>query len=167
MRLAVCRFTVLMVFLFASATMAGAQTKISGTAQCGKPDPQNSIEVGDRPNHALSIGKSNCTWTKPMEIGGSQTKDGSSVVSADVSGTKARDNGYHVGNMASGDKYYVRFGGTEVLKEGAPQSAEGTWSFAGGTGKLKGLKGKGMYKGTAGADGSMTYEVEGEYELPK
>jgi hypothetical protein len=38
----------------------------------------------------------------------------------------------------------------------------------GGTGKLKGIKGKGTYiwKGEV-ADGSDTYEVEGEYELPK
>jgi len=45
-------------------------------------------------------------------------------------------------------------------------STVGTWSFTGGTGKLKGLKGKGTYKGTGNADGSMTYEVEGDYELP-
>jgi hypothetical protein len=48
-----------------------------------------------------------------------------------------------------------------------PESAEGTWSFVGGTGKLKGLKGKGTYKGKYAADGTSTYEIEGEYELPK
>jgi hypothetical protein len=47
------------------------------------------------------------------------------------------------------------------------ESAEGTWSFAGGTGKLKGIKGKGTYKGKGAPDGSATYEVEGEYEMPK
>jgi hypothetical protein len=47
------------------------------------------------------------------------------------------------------------------------ESAEGKWSFGGGTGKLKGLKGKGTYKGKGAPDGTLTVEVEGEYELPK
>jgi hypothetical protein len=37
----------------------------------------------------------------------------------------------------------------------------------GGTGKLKGIKGKGTYKAKMASDGSATGEVEGEYELPK
>ena len=54
-----------------------------------------------------------------------------------------------------------------MLKGGTIKSADGTWSFTGGTGKLKGIKGKGTYKGTGAPDGTVTYEVEGEYELPK
>ncbi len=69
--------------------------------------------------------------------------------------------------MANGDKAYYRYQGTAVLKDGMPQTEEGRWSLIRGTGKLKGVKGKGTYKGKAGADGTMTYEVEGEYELPK
>ena len=45
-------------------------------------------------------------------------------------------------------------------------SAEGAWSFRGGTGKLKGIKGKGTYNGNGAPEGSATYDV-GEYELPK
>jgi hypothetical protein len=36
----------------------------------------------------------------------------------------------------------------------------------GGLGNFRGLKGKGTYKEKDQADGSMTVEVEGEYELP-
>lgn len=68
--------------------------------------------------------------------------------------------------MANGDKFYVRYQGPSTLKEGAVQSAEGTWSFTGGSGKLRGIKGKGTYKCTAAGEGS-TCEVEGEYEFPK
>jgi len=89
------------------------------------------------------------------------------VGSAEVSGNKSRDNGYHVSTMASGDKFYVRYQGTSTFKDGALQSQEGKFSFTGGTGKLKGIKGQGTYKGTAAADGSITYLVEGEYTLPK
>ena len=155
------------LMVFALATLAGAQTKISGTIKCNKPDPQYGIAIPDRPNHAYGIDKSSCTWTKPLEIAGSQSKDGWDVGSGEMSGNKARGTGYHGSTMANGDKFYVRFQGTDALKDGKPQTSQGTWSFTGGTGKLKGIKGKGTYKGTAGADGSMTYEVEGEYELPK
>jgi hypothetical protein len=33
-------------------------------------------------------------------------------------------------------------------------------------GKLEGAKGKGTYKGKAGSDGTMTYEVQGGYHTP-
>ena len=51
--------------------------------------------------------------------------------------------------------------------EGRTARRGGTWTFTGGTGKLKGIKGKGTYKDKGAADGSGTIEVEGEYELPK
>jgi hypothetical protein len=167
MRRAVSILATAVLLQLVLVTVAGAQTKISGTIQCGKPDPQQSIDVGDRPNHSLGISKSTCTWTKPMEIGGGQTKEGFSVASTDVSVGKAQSSGYHVTTMAGGDKFNVRYHGTDTMKEGTPPSSEGTWSFTSGTGKLKGIKGKGTYKGTGAADGTMTFEVEGEYELPK
>ncbi len=39
---------------------AAAQTKISGTNHCAKPDPQTMVQVGDRPNHAFSVGQIKC-----------------------------------------------------------------------------------------------------------
>ena len=146
-------------------TVAGAQTKTSGTSVCGKPDQQQALEVGDRTGHSLSISQGKCTWTKPMEIAGTQTKEDLVTFSDDVRGSQARGFGYVVGTMVNGDKFFVRIQGSTVLKDGAPQSAEGKWNFTGGTGKLKGIKGGGTYKGTAGAEG-VTYEVEGEYQLP-
>jgi len=133
---------------------AAAQTKISGTNHCAKPDPQNTVEVGDRPNHAFLVGQIKCAWTKPWKVAGIAGKEGVGTFSG-------------VDTMENGDKAYYRYQGTAVLKDGAPQTEEGTWSLVRGTGKLKGMTGKGSYKGTAGADGTMTYEVEGEYELPK
>lgn len=43
---------------------------------------------------------------------------------------------------------------------------KGTWGFTGGTGKLKGIKGKGTYTCKPSGD-ENTCEVEGEYELSK
>jgi hypothetical protein len=158
-------FTLLIVL--ALAAVASAQTKISGTLPCGKPDQQQAIEVGDRPNHSFVIIQVRCTWTKSLEIAGVQSKEEVETIFSEVSGNRSHDQGYIAGTMSNGDKYYIRFQGPSTLKDGVPESIEGKWSFAGGTGKLKGLKGKGTYTGKGAPDGASTLEVEGEYELPK
>jgi hypothetical protein len=67
--------------------------------------------------------------------------------------------------MANGDKFFVRLQGAATLKDGAVDTEEGKWTMTGGTGKLKGIKGGGMYKGKGGPEGT-TAEVEGEYQFP-
>jgi hypothetical protein len=161
--------TRLLVFLVAIALAAAAtaQTKQSGVLQCAKADPMHAIEVGDRPNHSLVVAKTSCTWSKGMEMGGSQQKDGVSVASEELSNGKSNGKGVHWGSMVSGDKYFVSFQGKSTYgKDGSMESVEGTWSYTGGTGKLKGLKGKGTYKGKGGPGGTASYEVAGDYKLP-
>ncbi len=155
-----------MLVLALAGTLA-AQTKISGTISCGKPDPAYAIEVPDRAGHSISLAKFACNWTKPMEIEGLKTKDGVDVGMDDGSGLKLHGSGYHMSNMSNGDKIFVRFSGTDVMtKDGKPASNGGTWSFTGGTGKLKGITGKGTYKGKADAEGNLVTDVEGDYQLP-
>jgi hypothetical protein len=155
-----------MVVVLSATTAVLAQTKISGTLQCGKPDEQHMLEVGDRPNHSLMIDKGKCTWAKPMEIAGTQTKEYIGTEFVEFSGTKWRGHGYAIFTLANGDKSNGYFQDSGILKDGVPEG-EGTWNFTGGTGKLKGIKGKGTFKAKGAADGSGTIEVEGEYELPK
>lgn len=143
------------------AATAGAQNKISGTAQCGKPDPQQMVPVGDRPDHNLGVAQSKCTWTKPLEIGGDKSKDGVSTATLDASGDTERTRGFHVATMESGDKFFAWYQGSGTAKE-----VKGNWGFTGGSGKLKGIKGKGTYTCTASSDGNVC-EIEGEYELAK
>ncbi len=160
--------TILMTLaVFTLATMAVAQTQIAGTFQCGKPDQQQAIEVGDSPGHVFVINQTKCSWTKPIEIAGAQTKDDVYVAFSEVSGTSSRYQSYGICTMTNGDKAYVRPRGSAAIKDGVPVSAEGKWTFVGGTGKLKGLKGKGTFKSKTEADGSSVVEVEGEYTLPK
>jgi len=121
---------------------------------------------GRPPNHAFSVGQIKCAWTKPWKIAGIAGKEGIGTFSGEVEGNKSRFHAYYVDTMENGDKAHYRYQGTATLKDGAPQSEEGTWTLVRGTGKLKGLTGKGTYKGTVGADGTMTYEVEGEYQAP-
>lgn len=155
-------FTVAVVVWLCAAT-ANAQTKVSGTAQFSKPDPAHMIPVGDRPDHSLVVEQVKCTWTKPMEIGGDKSKDGTSTETVDISGNTGRAHGYHVTTMESGDNFFVRYQGAATLKEGVPTENKGTWEFSGGSGKLKTLKGKGTFKCTPSGDG-QTCEVEGEYQ---
>jgi len=151
----------------ACATLAGAQTKVSATGKCSaKPEVQQSAEVGDRAGHVLVLTKQACTWTTPMEMAGLKSKTYTVSIASDQAGGKSQDRGYVVVTMENGDKAYVHVQGTSISgKDGAPISDDGTWSYAGGTGKLKGLKGKGTYKGKAGADG-FEDQIEGEYSLP-
>ena len=158
----------LCLIVFALATAASAQTKISGTQQCAKPDQEHSFQVGDRPNHSFVISQFKCTWTKPFEIAGIQDKEGIDTDFAEIRGNTSRGRGCEVDTMANGDKIYFRYEGMLTLKDGVPQSGEPKWTFVGGTGKLKGLKGTGSCKlASAAPDGSTTWDCEGEYELPK
>ncbi len=150
---------------FCTAT-AAAQTKVSGTAQCGKPDPAQVIHVGDRPDHSLAVEQFKCTYTKPLEIEGDKSKDGLSTETGDISGDTSRARGFHVVTMESGDKAFFWYQGTAKSKDGAPVEAKGNWGLTGGSGKLKGIKGKGTYSCTPSGDG-LSCEVEGEYQLAK
>jgi len=149
-----------------AAGSAAAQTKISGTVQNAKPDPAYSIDAGDHPGHTVMLQKTAVTWSTPMEIAGEKTKDGFDVATVEMWATKSTDSGTHVSNMDNGDKLFVSFHGASTVKDGKPGTEQGTWYFTGGTGKLKGLKGKGTYTGTFNDDGTATVQVEGEYTLP-
>lgn len=148
------------------AATASAQTKVSGTAQCGKPDTVQMAPVGDRPDHSLGVEQFKCTYTKPMEIGGDKSKDGVSTETADVSGDTSKARGFHVATMESCDKFFVWYQGTGTSKDGKVVEVKGNWGFTGGSGKLKGIKGKGTYTCAPAGDG-IACEVEGEYQLAK
>lgn len=155
----------LMVLLL--ATLAPAQTKISGTSNCGKPEQQQKIDIGDQAGHAFSITQSKCAWTKPMEMAGIQTKEDVVTGFAEMNGASAKTHGFVVGTMSNNDQFHVRFTGTDTYKDGNVATSQGTFSFVGGTGKLKGIKGKGTFKGKPDPDGSVVYSIEGDYEVPK
>ena len=160
-KLILASFTILALGMWASA-----QTKISGTQTCAKPDPLYTVQVGDTAKHVLSMSQTKCTWPKPIEMEGVQTKDDVGTTVSDVRGTNSRDHGYDVSNMSNGDKLFVRFQSTTKVKDGVPE-VEGKWNFTGGTGKFKNLKGGGTFKGKGNADGSSTADIEGEYTIGK
>jgi len=152
-------------FVLLAAVSVCGQTKVSGTLKCDKPEPRYSIEVGDRPGHMMVLEKQTCSWAEPMSLGSDKSKDGQSVATLDVTATRAVGSGIHVSTMESGDKSMATYRYTTPLKDGKSGEAHGTWSYTGGTGKLKGLKGSGTFKATFADDGTTTTVVEGEYTL--
>lgn len=157
-----------LLLVFVVTSVAGAQQKkISGVSHCGKPNKNESISVGDRPDHAFGITKVKCTWTKPLEVAGLTTTSDEITGFSELVGEKAMERMYVVGTMSNGDKMFVRPVGTAMIKDGKPQSSSGEWTYTGGTGKLTGIKGRGTYKCTWGADGTATCNVQGHYTIPK
>jgi len=150
--------------VLATAASAAAQEKFSGKCSQGKPDPNHVIPVADRAKHAMVLQQVTCTWSGG-ELAGVALKDEVDTVTSDMIGTSSRDHGYGVGTNANGDKYYVRFDGTTTFKGDAPTAGTCNWTFTGGTGKLRGLTGKGTCKGTFDATGAAVFDIEGTYSI--
>ena len=154
-------------FLLFSAGLAAAQTNIVGDGKCSPADVKGTAPIADRANHSLQlVAFGNCTWTTPFDMGGLKSKDYTGASTSDDIGGKGRSSGYVVITMDNGDKAFVRFTGTYATNADHSGTGEGTWSYTGGTGKMRGLNGKGTFKSTSAADGTVTDHVEGEYSLP-
>jgi hypothetical protein len=143
-----------------------AQTKFSGTCAC-KADKQHLLAVGDGEGHSLGLEQYKCDWPKPVDFGGDTAKDGVATHTADVHGQKNHFRGVHVVSTQGGDKVYLAYQGAgETSKDGKDSHSKGTFTVAGGTGKLKGATGKGTFKCTSAGDG-ISCDVEGEYQTGK
>ncbi len=158
------RFVPLSLLGVLVASGLSAQTKVSGTATC-KAEPLSPVAVTDRPNHSFVVGRAQCTWTG-FVVAGLQYKDGISTDLDEILGDTTSFHGYHVAKATNGDTAACTYEGSATSKDGKPVSSAGTWTYTGGTGKLKGIKGKGTFKGAPNPDGTMTYQVDGEYQLP-
>ena len=155
-----CGFVVMM------AAAASAQTKFSGSQTCAKPDPNYTISVGDTGDHVVSLSKDKCKWTRGAIAGIQIKEETDTIVSEDISATAAFDRGWGVTLLANGDTVFVKYEGTTTIRSDAPTTGRGTWTFTGGTGKLTGIKGKGTYEGKYNRDGTSTFEIVGEYQIP-
>jgi hypothetical protein len=150
--------------VIATASSAAAQSKFSGKCNQGKPEPNYTLPVGDHGDHAIVLAKVKCTWTSG-ELGGVALKEEDDVYTSDMSGKLSHDKGYGVGTLADGDKYFVRFEGTTTIEKNAPVSGTCNWTFTGGTGKLKGLTGKGTCSGKFDATGAAVFDIQGDYSV--
>lgn len=160
------RIVPFLLVLFSLPLAGYAQTSISGASDCAKPATTYSIEVGDRPGHVLTLQKAACKWTTPFEIAGSRIVSGDDVSTVDAYGSLLSERGYHTATMADGDNFTVRYQGTIRPNKNGTATAQGTWTFVSGTGRLNGIKGGGKYTGTGALDGTGHINVTGSYRLP-
>lgn len=153
--------------LVAQVTAGAAQassSKLSGRLECAKPDPTYLLRVADNPTHVMSLATTKCTWAEGT-IGDEKLKEQQTTLSSDATGGSSEDRGYAAGTLANGDKYFVHFKGSTRLNDDRPISGKCRWKFTGGTGKLKGITGKGTCRGTFQPDGKASWHIEGAYRL--
>jgi hypothetical protein len=141
----------------------GNFVKVGGKVRCDKPDPLHSIEVPDRPGHALELAKRKCSWAEPMVIMGAKTKDGVVVSFTEKMESTLHVHSFEVDTLDNGEKLTMQSQG-QVLAEKGPVSSKGRWSYMRGTGKFKGIKGGGTYEEKLEADDVLTLELEGVYD---
>lgn len=153
------------VIVTAAAAKAPAPSRLSGTLLCGKADPAYVVPVGDQSNHVAALSQAKCTWSDG-QIAGSKIVEEDTTLISDILDFTARDQGYGVIKLASGDKAFIRFEGTSILKDRQPMAARGTWILTGGTGALSNIKGQGTYKGTSNPDDTSALSMSGDYQLP-
>jgi hypothetical protein len=155
------------LIVLAAAASASAQTKITMSGKCAKPDVQQMVPAADSPDHMMSVAQGKCVPTKAAEFGGSPSKEATFAEHGEVMGTNSKVNGMYVDTLANGEKVYYSYEGTAVVQAGLLQSMQNKWKIVGGTAKLKGIKGQGTCTGKGAPDGGLTYDCTGEYTLPK
>lgn len=158
----------LLAICLASSSVVCAQIKgtFHETAVCGKSAVHQTVLINDDRQHSISLDQRPCTSREPIEIGGLKSSEYVTYGVDDVQNGRSIDRGYGIGTMANGDRYFLAYNGTATMNGNVPVHLEGTWTFTGGTGRLKPLKGGGSYTAHPTADGGMEFVIEGSYELP-
>jgi hypothetical protein len=77
---------------------------------------------------------------------------------------KATQRGYFTHVHGEGDRDWGTFEG-KVATSGAEMTVEGTWQYTGGSGKFKGLTGKGTFKTKMSSPKDVECTWQGAYEL--
>ena len=152
---------VVLCTLVVCTTLSAAQEKISSQWKCdGKPADQHAIAVGDHEGHSYSIAQGKCTAEKGS-LGDVKEQEGTFTEFGDVNGESIQNHGVFVETVAGGDKIFYHYHGSQAAKDGKFETGDNKFTFAGGTGKFKGVKGEGGCKGKSNPDGSSTWTCEG------
>jgi len=153
--------------LILCTTLSVAQGKISSEWKCeGKPVDQHSIAVPDRDGHSYNVSQGKCSSEKGA-MNDDKEQEGTYTEFGDMKGNSVHNHGVFVVTLASGDKVFYDFHGTQTWKEGKLESGLNKWMLAGGTGKYKAAKGEGSCKGMANPDGTSTWNCDGTYAETK
>lgn len=160
-------FGFVVCLLVVCIALSEAQDKISTQWKCdAKPADQHNIAVPDREGHSYGISQGKCTAERGS-MGDMKEQEGTFTEFGDMAGSAVQNHGVFVDILASGDKVFYHYHGTQAWKDGKMESATNKWTLAGGTGKYKAVKGEGECKGKGNPDGSSTWDCEGTYSVAK
>ena len=146
--------------------VAADKKKVTGTNKDGQVLSQSSASPGDDPNHSITqiVGaqrttSNNADWNNTQLI---------FYEHDDFVGGTGPQRGYATHTHANGDKSYFNYEGTAKMmaKDGGDweQTWDGRFTWTGGTGKFKTLKGGGTYKCKfAPAGGQCDWQGDAEY----
>jgi len=166
MRMILCVAAIVVGLLFSPRVIEAQQRgEISASSVCGKAEVHQTVVIDDGRQHSISLDQRPCLWGKPIAIAGSSGTAYMSYGVDDVQNNRSRDQGYAVGALTTGDKYFLHYDGTATLNDGVPVHLEGTWKFTGGTGRLQRLSGRGTYHAQPNQAGEMLFKIEGEYQI--
>ncbi len=157
--------TTSLLLLAGAAATASAQTKLTMSGKCARPEMQ-SAPAGDTADHVFTLSTGKCTPTKPAEFAGSSSKEGAFAEHGEVVGGKGHAIGTYVETLANGEKVYYKYEASSVVdKDGVVQSWQNHWVITGGSARLKGIKGEGTCTGKGGSDRSLEFDCTGDYTL--
>jgi hypothetical protein len=174
-----------------TATAAPQKQRISYRVPASKAKytQQHTIDIGDEPGHQIRISELHRTFSSPPTA--DQSKQGSGASSSAetpiFSGVRAieqwsrslsdyvdangRTFGYAIFDMENGDKVYARYEGLAQTPTGGKTNFASVFTFTGGTGKFKELRG--VMRATAaiafagGQAGAIDTQYDGEYWFEK
>jgi hypothetical protein len=129
------------VALLASmATVASAQTKDSFSGKCEELKTQ-SVPAGDKSDHTYAVTQGKCTVSG--QLAGAATRGGEYSEHSESTASSTKSWGTHVVTTDGGDKIFVKYQVSGVMKNGNYVFTQHTYALMGGTGKMKDAKGAG------------------------
>ena len=136
-------------------------TKFSGSFT-GKVNWQTTVSLPHLANHELNLAE----VAGPQKCIDAKWNDASVTYwgIADLVKGSGSQRGYYTNLLPDGDRDWGTLDG-KITASGYQITLEGTWKFAGGTGKFKGIKGGGNYKGRMVSPTEVKIEWDGKYEI--
>jgi hypothetical protein len=139
-----------------------AQTKMSTSGKCGKPDTAQSVTAADKDGHVFMIASGKCETAG--KVAGATSKEAAFAEHSEVTGDHMRTWGVFAETFDSGDKIFYDYESNATVKDGKLESGADKWRITGGTGKMKGMKGSGTCKLAPGThEGGLDYACTGTY----
>jgi hypothetical protein len=140
---------------------AAAAEKVVGVNKDFQRLSETSVNIPDKPGHTLKL--ITLVWKSVSSNPNFGEAWASCVEQQDSNGTDTALLGYGTNHYQSGDVSYFRWEGTRdaTKKDAGDIVAHGTWTWLGGTGKFKTIKGSGTFSCKFGS-GQCEWEIDAD-----